>query len=76
MNHRRSRGGYHSLLALGTLFALLPPACTRGAAAGPHDGFEIALLLARHGNDRELVPVAASATLVTATGTLPSEPAF
>jgi len=76
VNHRRSPRGYHSLLTLGALSALLLPTCTRvaiGPVAGPNDGVEIVLLFASHENDRELVPVAASATLVTATGALPLE---
>jgi uncharacterized protein YkwD len=42
----------------------------------PHEGVEFALLLARRVSDGELVPVAASATVVLATGTLPPELAF
>lgn len=42
-------------------------------SSGPHEGVEIVLVLARHGNDHELVPVAASGTVVVGTGRLPSE---
>jgi uncharacterized protein YkwD len=42
-------------------------------SAGPHEGVEIVLLWARHGHDRELVPVAASATVVVETAELPPE---
>ena len=45
-------------------------------SAGPHEGVEIVLLWARHGHDRELVPVAASATVVVGTAELPPELAF
>jgi uncharacterized protein YkwD len=40
---------------------------------GPHEGVEIVLLWARYDNNRELVPVAASATVVTGTAGLPPE---
>jgi uncharacterized protein YkwD len=40
---------------------------------GPHEGVEIVVLWARHDNNRELVPVAASATVVTGTAGLPPE---
>jgi uncharacterized protein YkwD len=45
-------------------------------SAGPHEGVEIVLLWARHGQDRQLVPVVASATVVVETGELPPELAF
>lgn len=41
--------------------------------AGPHDGVEIVLLWARHGSNRQLVPAAASATVVVGTAKLPRE---
>jgi uncharacterized protein YkwD len=39
--------------------------------AGAHEGVEIALLWAQHGDSRELVPVAASATVVRTDAALP-----
>ena len=45
-------------------------------SAGPHEGVEIVLLWARHGNDRQLVSVAAAATVVVGTAELPPELAF
>ena len=42
-------------------------------STGPHEGVEIVLLWARYANNRELVPVAASATVVTGTAGLPPE---
>ena len=41
--------------------------------AGPSEGVEIVVISATDGRGRELVPVAASATVVMATGALPSE---
>ena len=40
--------------------------------AGAHEGVEIALLWAQHGDSRELVPVAASATVVRTDAVLPA----
>lgn len=45
-------------------------------SAGPHEGVEIVLLWARNGHDRQLVVVAASATVVVGTAELPPELAF
>jgi uncharacterized protein YkwD len=45
-------------------------------SAGPHEGVEIVLLWARHGHDRQSIPVAASATVVVGTAELPPELAF
>jgi uncharacterized protein YkwD len=42
-------------------------------STGPHEGVEIVLLWARYDDNRELVPVAASATVVTGTAGLPPE---
>lgn len=42
-------------------------------SAGPHEGVEIVLLWAHHGDDRQLVLVAASATVVVETAELPPE---
>jgi uncharacterized protein YkwD len=49
---------------------------TASWTTGPHEGVEVALLWARHGPERPFVPVAASATVVVRTGTLPPELAF
>ncbi len=38
---------------------------------GPHEGVEIVLIWARYGANAEMIPVAASATVVTGTGELP-----
>jgi hypothetical protein len=40
-------------------------------STGPHEGVEIVLVWARYGSNRELVPVASSATVVTGTAGLP-----
>ncbi len=45
-------------------------------STGTGEGVEIAVILARRGDDSRLIPVAAAATVVTAAGTLPPELAF
>ncbi len=45
-------------------------------AAGSGEGVEIAIVLATRGAGTQLIPVAAAATVVTASGTLPPELAF
>ena len=45
-------------------------------SAGPHEDVEIVLLWARDGSNRQLVPAAASATVVVGTAKLPRELAF
>jgi uncharacterized protein YkwD len=45
-------------------------------STGTGEGVEIAVVLARRGDDGRLIPVAAAATVVTEAGTLPPELAF